>query len=416
MERRMSCKMIIDKELRDINDRVYYVDPEYSRNKKVVVSKENSKLKKNEENIIKAGNRKFKVLATLDDAKGTGFQGMAVAPITPAYPNGDPTQVVVAAAGTDPTWRTRNDVINAIKQIPGFNSSQLAVADQFVQSVQKKYPVAQLTGYSQGAYVLKVGAKYGIPTTVFNGWFRYDKLSKEEADFMGKHPTWFRNYRRKDDEVVQYLDGNMPDCWYGDHGEKHEIPTYHTIYWADGTSHSLDAWKFDKNGNLKEIKQTKADQEQLIQQSMRTQLKSLNVLRNKFTKNGGHLSKNEELFLESSEALAAAQGFRALVQLEVTELIAELKKGVQEAEEVWQDAHNCSLGIGEHLHDSEILEALGNGGANTETIVYFPTAFYEGKIQFVQQLASSYEQTIQEISAAIQQLLETDQKLAREVM
>lgn len=35
---------------------------------------------------------------------------------------------------------------------------------------------------SQSAYMLKLGAQYHIPTTVFNGWFRYSTLNEDEKN------------------------------------------------------------------------------------------------------------------------------------------------------------------------------------------------------------------------------------------
>lgn len=54
--------------------------------------------------------------------------------------------------------------------------------------------MTELSGYSQSAYMLKLGAQYHIPTTVFNGWLRYSTLNEDEKKFMAKHPEYFANF------------------------------------------------------------------------------------------------------------------------------------------------------------------------------------------------------------------------------
>ena len=76
-----------------------------------------------------------------------------------------------------------------------------------------RYEVSQLSGYSQGSYMLKVGAKYHIPTTTFNAWFTYLSLSNEEKAFIDKNPAMFIDYRRKSDNVVVINDFNHPE-WF----------------------------------------------------------------------------------------------------------------------------------------------------------------------------------------------------------
>ncbi|MFC0234404.1 hypothetical protein ACFFIF_10410 [Vagococcus entomophilus] len=223
---------------------------------------------------------------------------MAVAPITKEFPNGDPTQVVVVAAGTEPSIRTANDLVGAAEgKFFKEGSGQVKAANQFVEDVQKQYSISQLSGYSQSSYMLKMGAKHGIPTTVFNGWFKYDTLNQEEKDFMAKHSDMFINYRRKNDKVVKWNDGNVPSK-YG--------KSYGTIVWAEGKDHDLSAWKVDKSGNLTEVALPASQKVAYVIEEAKSRLKAVAFLRKKLTKSGGKLSAAEQIYLDSEQASIVA--------------------------------------------------------------------------------------------------------------
>ncbi|WP_228065069.1 hypothetical protein [Streptococcus cuniculi] len=218
-----------------------------------IVDKPDDKLLPNEENKIKTPDgQQFKVVKTCSDPR-TGFDGMAVAPIVDGEP--DYSSVAVVAAATDIM------TIDAVTAVFGdidlnrnngyYLSPQYQVADAFVQEVlddERVKQVTQLSGYSQSAYVLKVGAKYGIPTTTFNAWFHYGSLSKEEKEFIKSHPGLFIDYRKTDDNVVALGPGNDP-TWSG------YDESLGTIYWTAGTSHDITDWVFDeKTGRVVDAK------------------------------------------------------------------------------------------------------------------------------------------------------------------
>lgn len=86
--------MYTDKELNELNQRVYDVDPDYDKAEATYVAKPDSELKNNATNIVTASGKKFKVVASADIGSN-GYQGFAVAPITKEYPQGDSNIEVV---------------------------------------------------------------------------------------------------------------------------------------------------------------------------------------------------------------------------------------------------------------------------------------------------------------------------------
>ena len=100
-----------DKQLNNLNGdtAVYSVNSEFARrkHKKLVVNKSDSELASYETNTVTTSDgQEFRVVATKSH-KGTGFDGLAVAPIV----NGEPDykSIAVIAAGTDPGSPTKID-------------------------------------------------------------------------------------------------------------------------------------------------------------------------------------------------------------------------------------------------------------------------------------------------------------------
>ena len=100
-----------DKQLNNLNrdTGVYSVNSEFARrkHKKLVVNKPESELASYETNTITTSDgQEFRVVATKSHG-GTGFDGLAVAPIVNGQP--DYKSIAVIAAGTAPGSPTKTD-------------------------------------------------------------------------------------------------------------------------------------------------------------------------------------------------------------------------------------------------------------------------------------------------------------------
>ena len=100
-----------DKQLNELNQgkNVYSVNSEYAEREveRKVVSKTDDKLFSDETNTITTSDgQEFRVVATKSDP-GTGFDGLAVAPMVNGKP--DYKNVAVIAAGTNPESPTKTD-------------------------------------------------------------------------------------------------------------------------------------------------------------------------------------------------------------------------------------------------------------------------------------------------------------------
>ena len=403
-----------DKELNVLNQEgyVYSVNPDValkSKSKhKIITDKKDEELSSEETNTVRVGRRDFRVVSVKNDP-ATGFQGMAVAPIV----NGqlDTNSVAVVAAGTTPT--DFNDLRGAITSInPELSSPQLAVADEFLQEVRKNYHVTQLTGYSQGAYMIKLGAKYHIPTTVFNGWFSYDTLSKDEEKFLKRNTHLFKNYRHVEDDVVQYRDGNLAGVKGGD--------GFGTIYWVYGSSHKIFDWQFNEQGEVIDehgrvvitaMRFNYLETAKNSLQSLDTELASLVGLRDRLKADG--LSRGEKIYLDSEQALVTASAIENIATKGLDLLISLYDDAIQEAEDLWNLIVRQAYTAGPKLSESEIYSALSDVGVTRESISVSDFQRYREKKALAYELKREFEGIAQKMRSGIQKQLDQDQELAR---
>ena len=397
--------MNTDRSLRDLNSQVYNVDRKYDTTK-IIVDKKDSRLERNELNEITAGGVDYKVISTENGR--WGFQGMAVAPIINGKP--DYNQVTVVAAGTDPNDKL--DVLEALDGATNIGSLQEPVAEKFVEKITSEHPdwkITQLTGYSQSAYMLKVGAKYQIPTVTFNGWFQYGTLTSEEKNFMKNNPNFFTNYRKKEDAVTWWNDFNSSSFNSDDFG---------TVVWLAGKSHHLADWQFDKTGmiilpdNPETQSAIKAQKERLLQVQLAKRMSRLTILTRQLTASGGGLSTNEKLYLDSEAARIIVQKLASDFKLATEKLIAIYQKAIIEAQELWQNTLYESRTMGPLLPEWEVRQTLQMVGFTEQTIITNPCHIYQDKLTKIMTVASDFDRLTTEITAKISEIVQRDSELA----
>lgn len=409
-----------DEQLNSLNhgQHVYSVNPEFAQRKEnrkdIVIAKSDNELQKGETNTLTTPDgQQFQVVATRSDPE-TGFDGLAVAPIVNGQP--DYSSVAVVAAGTDPNSPVNQvgpisrDVVSAIEARQSGLSPQYMVAEQFVKEVKDdpKYEVTQLSGYSQGAYMLKVGAKYHIPTTTFNAWFKYGALTDAELDFMEKNPAMFIDYRLKNDDVVQYNDFNHPEWLIN----RIYNPNLRTIYWLEGTSHKITDWKFDSKTGLVidpqtgKVLRTQAHTSYIDSVRAMSHYKSLKT---RWANNG--FSSSEQIYLDAAQGQILSSSMATAANTASADLGRLVEESNTAIEELWGkiDFTNYSA-----LSYDEVEAIFASQGVTRERYVDDFVTETSQNLHKMQDIAVSFQSLDNQIQAAIEKILATDTQLARE--
>ena len=253
--------MINDRDYKEIARDVYRVDKrKYSRYL--------------EENNTTTNN--YKVLK-VEDNQNNGMQAMAVAPVNDRG-EVDTSRIVIAYAGTN--FSDGNDRSTDVQSVMfgrkekytyralrlhEVNPGQVETALDFAEKIKQKYPDSLIdsTGHSLGGYLAMVVAiKNRWTTTVFNAPDPSNMLSEKEIEWARANPHLLVNYRNYRD-VIGNIGGNpLGIARYVDMGLAEDVLAlprnivYYYKYLVNIPTqyHALATWKFDKDGNLINIK------------------------------------------------------------------------------------------------------------------------------------------------------------------
>ena len=406
-----------DEQLNGLNQdyAVYSVNKDFSdRNKQKLVTS-NPKNSNETNTITTSDGQEFRVIATKADPK-TGFDGMAVAPIVNGLP--DYKSVAVISAGTDPKSPVNKlgpltrDAAGAVGARQTYLSPQYKVADQFVKEIMDnpQYEVSKLSGYSQGAYMLKLGAKYHIPTTTFNAWFKYGALTEEEKQFLEKNSAMFVDYRRKNDDVVRYNDFNHPEWFTSQNDISNSIPR--TIYWVDGTSHRIDEWIFDPvTGQVIDSKGGKPLVSGLYKAyaDSLSRMQRYKELKTRWASN--RISSSEEIYLDAAQGQILSSSMAAAARTGADEVATLAKVAKEEIEALWS---KIDFGSYTALSADEVEAIFASQGVTRAQYVDAFEAEINHTDAQMSDSAAAFERLDSQLQAAIDQVLTTDAQLAKE--
>jgi len=147
----------------------------------------------------------YRVIKTSDNPNN-GFQGMAVAPITPGHPDGDRSQTIIACAGTNfGDGHDRDTDLNQVVLGKQSANNQFTSANKFYQEVSGMSGVSieAITGHSLGgAEAQYLAALYHLPATTFSSASPGAMLTEEEKAWLqGAGKSKVLNYMHYGDQV-----------------------------------------------------------------------------------------------------------------------------------------------------------------------------------------------------------------------
>ena len=382
-----------------------------------VIANQAYNVRKDKENveIIEKGskfetyNKDFKVLEVLDHENG--MQAMAVAPIK----NGkvDTKHIVIAYAGTD-EWK---DVETDAQMIGLGDTEKLTHADspeddiieydaqsntalEFADKIKAEYPdsIITTTGHSLGeSTAMYVALKMRFNNTGFNGPDIHNMISKDEIEYMRKHPEQFINYRNYYDYV-----GNIT-------GNKTQTAIY-LNYGFGIYTHSLSDWEFNKEGKLIDDYGEAVKTSLKLKQEMFDKLDNLQNIKTKLAQGG--YTENEEIFLDSEQARIISKGVKEISTTAYENIKNIRDKAVAGAEEIWDSTLEVPFGF--ILSPQEVRAAYMEGGVTYDTTVGQTKRELDPKVEKAKEINENFIELNEKVNKTVDEMLEKDEELKKD--
>lgn len=401
---------------------------------------------------LQNGKQNYQILNKAASGKDSQLNAMAIAPIVNGQP--DYTNVAVVYAGTNMPGETGSSGFGtAAGAATGGLSGEYQDAQNFLKETQEKITqqngtITDVAGFSQsGGYMMKMAAEYGsqmgFQATSFDDWGRSqaETLTEKQLKWLENNPEMLRRYQN--------------DSWANLSGRDHTYGMVSQIEGIGFNEHNTLAKYFDGDTlNLDRLAKegifapgmTKAQVELAAKKWAKKNddgkfwtgddgeakarvkeylklygsyrimnLSELKKLRKRLKASDGGLSKNEEIYLDNSQALLAVSTAAQTMKDGLSEVIKIYQEAMTEAVQVWTEGLQHARTIGTELNESEIIDALASVGATESSIVTEPTTFYKEQIAKAKQLGESFDSLVSEIKSGIDKLIQSDQNLASQI-
>ncbi|MEY8538186.1 hypothetical protein AALM99_07000 [Lactococcus muris] len=393
------------KDYRDIAKASYSVDSKYKDGRVT-----------HEGDLLTINGKEWKVLKAKDN-KLTGFQAMAIAPVSDGN---NPSNVVIAYAGTN--VGDFGDLCSDFWNVGlSKGEGQLREANQFADQVSRDYSDASIsvTGHSLGGFLaLAQGAEHHWQTVTFNAPDPYTNLSWQARKWVKENPNYITNFVNYKD-IVTYTGGLLTSS----------LGRYMTTgrrVWIDNgfATHSISMWKFDDKGNIIDgngkrysiPSPTVLDASMtMVQNSFEAEMKKLRSLKKRLSASGGGLSSGEKIYLDSVKALSIVSTASAEFNLAMANVMKIYHDGIREAKELWKRTLKSATTTGNLLEEWEIREALESVGCTEDNIVGIPVQQYQMKIHKIQKMSDQFKHLEEQIVKKISEIVAHDSELAQQL-
>ena len=145
------------------------------------------------------------------------------------------------------------------------------------------------------------------------------------------------------------------------------------------------------------------------------QMNKLNRVKAVLFASGGGLSANEQIYLDSEEALIIVGKAKTDFETATQVIVKIYQDAITEAQDLWQEGLSEARGKGSMLEEWEIKDALSVLGFTESSIVTTPCEKYQGKLSKITQMTDSFNSLVSEIKTKIAEVLKTDADLAQQI-
>ncbi|PTJ89090.1 hypothetical protein BUZ56_03765 [Staphylococcus hyicus] len=374
--------------------------------------------------------------------KKTGMSGVA-------FKDNNTNKVTIGFAGTNVGSGNTSDMIKDVGADLNIGLSLVDAHDpyfnetnKFINKIKKKHEIEAFTGHSKGGRdAMVLGIEHNIDDIVIfnsasldlkgrsqihatiNDWMVKPssnplELSKKNyMDYLLLHAK-AQNYKgniihfRNNNDLVSVGLSLMGGSYYG------------KDFVFKGGGHGLSSMmSYERQLEIKKILNKRPyatlvkETHQRVQRDVKKRLSSVDNLRaNLVSANGGSLSSNQEKLLETQTALTLIQGLNQLLDAEIDLMLKEYDNAIGDLNILWNDtivqADDLSQG---KLSEGEILSALSDGNATEQSIVIDNEETINTKKDKLKEVGKKYDELINKIQEAIDEILQNDQVLAQQI-
>ena len=295
-------------------------------------------------------------------------------------------------------------------------TSQLKASADILNDVLVRYPNAKVTVY--GHSLGSMNAQYALANVrdisrisgayIYQGPNTYPVLTEEQRQRVDAMKYRIHNYVDDKDMIPIGYPKNRMDS-VGVVGIMHHVDSKQQIDFIY-SQHLWGGYVFNEDGSLK-IKNDRSSFEKRYSSGLDKVSSGLyNYVKAKETLASGGYTSNEEIFLDSEQALTISSGLHEVANAGHEEICSIVRKAHQKAEKIVASTYQVPFGF--ILSPTEVATAYSDGGVSRTTILDDLDHYFYPKIKKSEKLAEDFQSLEKQIADGVQKKLEDDKELA----
>lgn len=152
-----------------------------------------------------------------------------------------------------------------------------------------------------------------------------------------------------------------------------------------------------------------------VTKELSIQMNKLCRVKNLLFASGGSVSFNEQIYLDSEEALLIVGKAKSDFETITKTIIKLYKEAIIEAQELWEEGLSQARHEGSLLDEWEIQDALTTMGFTQRTIVQNPCEKYQEKIDKIDLMTVEFNDLVIDIKRKVAEIVQRDSDLARQL-
>ena len=301
-------------------------------------------------------------------------------------------------------------------------TSQLKAAASILDDIMLEYPNAKISVYAHS--LGSMDAQYALANVrdisrisgayIYQGPNIYPVLTEEQRQRVDAMKYRIHNYIDQRDAVPIGYPKDAPG-YKAELNSKNAVGIVHHVdsnfSWDPVVAqHMWGGYVFNEDGSLK-IKNDRSSFEKRYSSGLDKVSSGLySYAKAKEALASGGYTSNEEIFLDSEQALTISSGLHEVANAGQEEIRSIVRKAHQKSEKIVASTYQVPFGF--ILSPTEVAIAYSDGGVSRTTIVDDLDHYFYPKIKKAEKLAEDFQSLEKQIADGVQKKLEDDKELA----